>query len=211
MTLAKTERDALADLFDEMGPDVATRCEGWQSKDLLAHLLQRERHPEAIFGILTPVGKKWNAKVAEGYQARPWGELVQLYRAGAPWWSPAHVSKLDDVMNGIEFYIHHEDVRRAQPGWEPRVMSAPDIAELTRAVDSVYVRRAVKKAGPGVTAALPDGRRLELCPGDPTVVVSGEPGEILIWASRRPAAKVELTGSQQGIEALEGAGLRVGA
>jgi uncharacterized protein (TIGR03085 family) len=210
VSLAKTERAALADLFDEVGPDHPTKCEGWQTRDLVAHLLLRERRPDASLGIVTPIGRSYNAKVIEGYLARPWDEVVQMYRSGAPWWSPAHLDKVDDLMNGVEFFIHHEDVRRARPEWEPRTLSDSDTAELTKVVDSFYIKRAVKKAGIGVTVALPDGRRIELRAGDPTVVVTGEPGEILIWASGRPAAKVELTGSQQGVEALEAAGLRVG-
>ena len=38
MSLARTERAALADLFEQVGPDQPTLCEGWQTLDLLIHL-----------------------------------------------------------------------------------------------------------------------------------------------------------------------------
>ena len=47
MNLAKSERAALADLFVTLGPDQPTLCEGWDTKDLLVHLLVRERRPDA--------------------------------------------------------------------------------------------------------------------------------------------------------------------
>ena len=211
MTLAQTERAALADLFDELGPDEPTRCEGWQTGDLLAHLLIRERRPDAIPGTFLSFAKPWTTKVAAGYKALPWQEAVQMYRSGAPAWNPTHYGKIDAAANGGEMFIHHEDVRRGQPDWEPRQLDPADVAALTKMVDSVIVRSAVRKAGVGVVAALPDGQQIVLRKGEPTVVVAGEPGEVLIWASGRPAARVELTGSQQGIEALESTGLRVGA
>ena len=210
MTLAQTERATLADLFDRLGPDEPTRCEGWQTGDLLAHLLIRERRPDAAPGMFLSFAKPWAAKVAEGYKAMPWHEAVQLYRSGPPRWNPTRYGAIDEAANGGEMFIHHEDVRRGRSEWEPREFDAATSATLEKLVDSAFVRMAVRKAGVGVVAALPDGRRIVLRKGEPTVVVSGAPGEVLIWASGRPAARVELTGSQQGIEALETAGLRVG-
>jgi len=210
VTLAQTERALLADLFDDLGPDEPTRCEGWQTGDLLAHLLMRERRPDAVPGTFLSFAEPWTAKVAEGYKAMPWHEAVQMYRSGPPVWNPTRYGPVDAAANGGEMFIHHEDVRRGQPGWEPRDFDAATTETLEKLVDSAFVRMSVRKAGVGVVATLPDGRRVVLRKGEPTVVVTGAPGEVLIWASGRPAAQVELTGSQQGIEALQAAGLRVG-
>ncbi len=204
VTLAQTERALLADLFDELGPDEPTRCEGWQTGDLLAHLLIRERRPDAVPGTYLSFAEPWTAKVAEGYKAMPWHEAVQLYRSGAPVWNPTRYGPIDAAANGGEMFIHHEDVRRGQPELgAPRVRRGDTAGPREDAWTASYVRRSVRKAGVGVVAALPDGRQIVLRKGEPTVVVTGEPGEVLIWASGRPAARVELTGSQQGIEALE--------
>jgi uncharacterized protein (TIGR03085 family) len=210
VTLAQTERTLLADLLDRLGPDEPTRCEGWQTADLLAHLLIRERRPDAVPGAFVSFAEPWTAKVAAGYKAKPWTEAVQMFRSGPPVWNPTRYGPIDAAANGVELFIHHEDVRRGQPDWEPRQFDAATTATLVKSVDSAFVRMSVRKAGIGVVAALPDGAQVVLRKGEPTMVVSGEPGEVLIWASGRPAARVELTGSQQGIEALEAAGLRVG-
>jgi uncharacterized protein (TIGR03083 family) len=46
-TLARAERAALCDLFDEVGPDAPTLCAGWTTRDLAAHLVIRERRADA--------------------------------------------------------------------------------------------------------------------------------------------------------------------
>jgi uncharacterized protein (TIGR03085 family) len=50
--LAQLERSRLCDLFLEVGPDQPTLCEGWTTADLAAHLVIRERRPDAAPGIL---------------------------------------------------------------------------------------------------------------------------------------------------------------
>ena len=45
MSLASRERAALSDDLLRIGPDRPTLCEGWKTRDLLAHLLVRERQP----------------------------------------------------------------------------------------------------------------------------------------------------------------------
>ena len=31
-----------------------------------------------------------------------------------------HLEPIDELVNTVEFFVHHEDVRRAAPGWTPR-------------------------------------------------------------------------------------------
>ena len=50
--LARSERAALSELLELVGPDHPTLCEGWQSRDLLNHLLMRDRRPDS-YGDLT--------------------------------------------------------------------------------------------------------------------------------------------------------------
>lgn len=42
-THAKRERLLLADLLEAAGPDAPTLCEGWNARDLAAHVVVRER------------------------------------------------------------------------------------------------------------------------------------------------------------------------
>ena len=202
MTLAHSERAALADLFDELGPDQPTLCEGWDTQDLLIHLVIRDGRPDALAGTYVKPLKGWTDKVAAGYAERAWSELVQQYRSGPPVWNPAGWGKLDDLTNGGEMFIHHEDARRGQPGWEPRELDAASVAELEKMLGSGMSRLALRKCPVGIVAELPDGRRITLKSGEPAAVVAGEPGEIILWMSGRDAARVTFTGDDQAVSAL---------
>jgi hypothetical protein len=49
----------------------------------------------------------------------PWDKLVETVRRGPP----LLLRPFDGAMNTIEYFIHAEDVRRAQPDWTPRPLS----------------------------------------------------------------------------------------
>ena len=202
MTLAHSERAALADLFDELGPDQPTLCEGWDTEDLLIHLLIRERRPDAAAGRFVKPLEGWTKKVAVGYAGHPWPELVQDYRSGPPAWNPTGWGKLDELTNGGEMFIHHEDARRGQPGWKARALDRKSVEELEKMLGSGMSKLALRKSTVGVVAQLPDSRRIPLKSGDPTVVVSGEPGEIILWISGRDAATVSFAGDDEAIATL---------
>lgn len=51
MTAARRERRALVATFREVGPQAPTLCEGWNTTDLAAHLVVRERRLDATAGI----------------------------------------------------------------------------------------------------------------------------------------------------------------
>jgi uncharacterized protein (TIGR03085 family) len=209
MTLAQLERSELADLFAKVGPDHPTLDEGWQAQDLLVHLLIRERRPDAVPGALAtlPVLSGWSRRVGAGYASRPWAEQVQLVRSGPPRWSVFGISrKIDAVANGGEFFIHHEDLRRAAPGWAPRQLDADRTAELVRMLRSPIARRLVRRVPGGVVAELTteggptDTVRLK--DGTPTATLTGGPGEVLLWLSGRDACRVELSGDPGAVAAL---------
>ena len=50
-SIADTERAALCDLLDQLGPDAPTLCTGWTTRDLATHLYVRDRNPRAWAGI----------------------------------------------------------------------------------------------------------------------------------------------------------------
>lgn len=182
---ARAEREALADLMIELGPDAPTLCEGWATRDLAAHLVVREgRNPFKALGITIPamagVTEKAQAKAAaEDYPA-----LVERMRSGPPRGSMMHSPKLDGTINTVEFFVHHEDVRRMQPGWEPRPLDATFADELW-AKTTQFAKRLVKKSPVGVVARTDDGREATIHEGPTPVTVVGEPGEILMWLYRR--------------------------
>src|SRR5580700_2722680 len=108
------ERREICDLFVELGADAPTLCEGWQTADLAAHLVVRERRPDTGPGLVWPPLAGHTDKVRRAVKDRtPWTTLVERVRQGPP----RLLRRVDGPMNTVEFFIHVEDVRRAQAGW----------------------------------------------------------------------------------------------
>lgn len=200
-TLAATERAALADTLDTVDPGQPTLCAGWTARDLLAHLLVRERQPWASGGIVLRPLAPMTDKAMASWADVPWAEAVELFRSGPPLWSPYRVPGVDTLFNGAEHFVHHEDVRRGEPGWEPR---PPDPARdaavweiLGRTARMLYQRSPV-----GVVLRRPDGAEIAARPGDRVVTISGEPGELLLHGFGRTAVRVEVGGAEADVAAL---------
>lgn len=201
MSLAQSERAQLADLFVTLGPDQPTLCEGWDTKDLLIHLLVRERSPLGAVGNYVPPLKSFTEKSTADYAKKPWTELIDEYRSGPPVWNPFGWGPLDELANGGEMFIHHEDARRGQAGWEPRVYDAQTAAALDKMATSGLSKMALRKSTVGVVAELPT-RTVTLKAGEPVVTVTGDPGEVVLWISGRDAVRLEFAGDEAAIETL---------
>lgn len=194
MILAQRERHALADLFLTVGPDAPTLCEGWETRDLLGHLLVREGRPDAAAGgLIKPLQPRLEA-TTKAMLSNGFRDAVERLRQGPPRWSPFGLPGLDEQLNTPEFFIHHEDVRRAQgDGWEPRELSAEDEAQLWSTVKRM-ARVALLRQPRGVVLVVPDGPRAKVRAGGVVDVVTGTAGELLMWVSgRRDHARVEVT------------------
>lgn len=201
-TFAKRERLLLADLLETAGPDAPTLCEGWHTRDLAAHVVVRERRPDAAGGaLIKPLAPRLQ-KVLEEYAAKPYEELVQLIRTGPPRFSPFQLKQIDEVANTVEFYIHSEDVRRAQPDWSPRELD-PVFQETLWS----RLERIARLLGRGIPTGLvlrrPNGETAVAHRGTPVVTVTGEPSELLLFAfGRQSAARVEVDGDKDAIAKL---------
>ena len=202
MTAATAERHRLADTFLRVGPDAPTLCHPWTTRDLAAHLVVRERRPDAALGILAkPFAKytdKVQAKVAEG----DWDGLVELVRSGPPAWAPSRLEAVDRAMNTAEFFVHHEDVLRATDGWAPRQLDPELTFDLAGAL-----RRAkllVRKSPVGVVLAPTDGgTRITAKAAERSVTVSGPVGELVLWAfGRQHHAVVDYDGPADAIDTV---------
>jgi uncharacterized protein (TIGR03085 family) len=182
------ERAALADLFTELGPGAPTCCEGWTTAHLAAHLVVRERRPDALPGygfesVGLPALAAWSHRLEDQARLRtPYAEQVARFRAGPPPWSLMALPG-GRGLNTVEFVIHHEDVRRAQPGWAPRVLSRDTQDEVWGAV-ALYGRGAGGRPG-GLILRRADAVGVEKKFGEGRTVVEGEPLELLLWASGR--------------------------
>lgn len=213
MSVATDERAALCDLLDELGPDQPTLCAGWQTRDLAAHLVVREHRPDAAPGILLSAFAGHTKKVQDGYARKPWRELVDQVRGGPPVWWPTRIEAVDKLVNSIELFVHHEDVRRGQEGWTPREPDAKRDAALwaglkragkmtlRRTPVGLVLSRPVSTLAPQASLG---GESIVVKRGPDTVTVTGEPGELLLFAFGRDAVRVEFDGDQHAIAAVQG-------
>jgi uncharacterized protein (TIGR03085 family) len=116
-----------------------------------------------------------------------WDELVETVRRGPP----RLLRPFDGPMNTVEFFIHVEDVRRAQDGWVPRDIS-PELADAlwTRVGPSGMAKRV-----PATVVVTSPGRAEKQSGTGPRLTLTGDPGELTMFGSgRQSAAQVEISG-----------------
>jgi uncharacterized protein (TIGR03085 family) len=203
MGVAVDERKALCDLFAEVGPDAPTLCSGWTTRDLAAHLVVRDRRVDAMPGIVLRPFAAYTAKVQGEFAAKPWDELVELVRTGPPRWSPLSLPGLGEQVNAAEFFVHHEDVRRARPEWEPRATDPSRDAAAWRGASRVG-RMSFRRSPVGVVLRRLDGTEAHVRQGPSTVTLKGDPGELLLYAYGRDPVRIEFDGEPESVEAVKG-------
>ncbi|MEU0672573.1 TIGR03085 family metal-binding protein [Streptomyces sp. NPDC006172] len=203
-TFAKRERLLLADLLETAGPTAPTLCEGWQTRDLAAHVVVRERRPDAAGGLLIKQLASRLERTMEEFAAKPYAELIQLIRTGPPRFSPFQLKPVDEAANTVEFYVHTEDVRRAQPDWSARELDPVFQDALWSRLERT-ARLTGRSAPTGLVLRRPDGRTAVANRGTPVVTATGEPSELLLFLyGRQSAAQVDLAGDHDAITRLRG-------
>jgi uncharacterized protein (TIGR03085 family) len=223
VTYAQDERAALATLLEETGPDGPTLCEGWQTRDLVAHLVLRERRPDAAAGVIGGPLASYTARVQQQFLDRySYPQLIALFRAGPPRLSLFAIPGADDAANTVEYFVHHEDVRRAAGEWTERALDESLSQTLWKRLKGA--RMFLRSAPTGLTLATErpgdierprdterpgDGAqsgRLDMIvakQGEPSVTVTGSPAELTLWAmGRAGAANVTLDGSDEAVARL---------
>jgi uncharacterized protein (TIGR03085 family) len=190
---ARVERAALCDRLDTVGPDQPTLCAGWTTRDLAAHLVVRERRPDAAAGVVIKPLAAHGEKVRKAAAAGDFARLVDRLRHPAKL-SMAGPSAIDRMVNTGEFFIHHEDVRRGTPGWAPRDLPR-GLASALHAQVRLAGRLRLRKFPAQITLLSPDHPPVTAGGGGPQVTVTGDPGELtMFFAGRQRAANVEIDG-----------------
>src|SRR6201992_2432797 len=185
-----------------VGPEAPTLCEGWKTRDLAAHLMIREYRLDAAPGILIPFFAGHTAKVQdEVAQHTDWNELVDKVASGPPSYSPFKL--LDPLANVAEMFIHHEDVRRAQPNWQPRQL-APDLAGILGKTLPLMGRLTLSKVPGRLALRTPEGKTVLTAGRGSAVTVTGPPEELLLFSVGR-AANVEYDGDAAPVQAVRDA------
>jgi uncharacterized protein (TIGR03085 family) len=202
MNPAQSERHALCNLFLEVGPDAPTLCEGWTTRDLAAHIIVRESRPDAAGGILLKPLAAYGEKVRKGVAQREWKTLVEAIRNGPPRLSPMRLAFVDRLTNTVEFFVHLEDVRRAQSNWEPRTL-IDDLESQLRTSITQGGRLFARKSPCGLVLQITQGSAIVAKKGEPAVTVTGEVGELIMFVyGRQNQARVELSGPDELVQAV---------
>jgi uncharacterized protein (TIGR03085 family) len=192
MTAAQRERTALVETMRGAGPDAPTLCGDWNTRDLAAHLVVRERRLDATAGVLVPFLAGYTEKVQRQVtQSTDWDGLLDKVASGPPLYSPFKI--LDPVANMGEMFIHHEDVRRAQSDWEPRPLDDATVKALGRGLP-IMARLTLAKAPARVSLRTPQGKELATAGRGPGLTITGEPAELLLFISGRDAVRLEFDG-----------------
>ncbi len=150
--------------------------------------------------------------------------LIERFKDGPPRLSPFAIGRFDETVNTVEYFVHHEDVRRGVEGWTERELPAGLSDELWRRLKGsrVFLRSAptgivfaradastgvantgvadtgVANTGVTNTAAAIMGKN-----ATPSVTVTGTPAELTLWSMGRvTAAQVELSGPDEAVARL---------
>lgn len=201
--LAHSERLALCALLEDKGPLAPTLCEGWTTSDLAAHLFVRESRPWAGIGIVVPPLAGYtraamdSAKRTLGHEG-----LIRRLRSGPP----MPLKLLDDQINTTEYFVHHEDIRRAA-----------DSGEATRENDALdealwanlrrggrLLARKVRQAG--LELVSPGRGSVTVKKGSPVATMVGSPQELTLYLfGRSSVADVQFDGPEPAVEAVKAA------
>jgi uncharacterized protein (TIGR03085 family) len=190
---ARRERLALADLLADLGPDQPTLCAGWTTGDLAAHLVVRDRRPDGSAGAVIPALREHGERVRRAQLAKPYAATLAELRT-PPWWSPVSNPLVEGLTNTGEFFIHHEDARRGQPGWEPRELAAEDATALWKQA-RFRAKLALRRLQTAIRVRADGFGEVEIAGPGLVTVLSGNPGELTLFlAGRKQAARVTIEG-----------------
>lgn len=208
MGYAADQRLAFSSALLEVGPDAPTLCEGWTAYDLAAHCWVRERSGKALLGI----GSKRfehlaTREMAAAKERMGFVELATKLRE-TPRTPVTLVPGGDEAVNAAEYFIHTEDVRRANGLPRREIPDGYEVVLWRRL--PLMGKLMLRKAPVGVRLewAGSDAEPLRVKAGASTVTIVGLPSEILLFAfGRQDAADVQLIGEDASVRALREAKL----
>ncbi|MCT2088618.1 TIGR03085 family metal-binding protein [Micrococcus terreus] len=197
-------REALVEALVAAGPGHRTLCEGWQTEHLAAHIHLRETSALAAGLALKPWSGPLERRTRELGDAstgsRQYQQLVDRVARGTAGServvtrlrAAAPVRRAAQAANLLEFFVHTEDVRRAQDRWAPRRLS-DDYADVLWEELSRRARLLYRTAPTGVRLVRTPrtGRAMEgtatvvARPGEPQVTITGPTGELIMHAFGR--------------------------
>ena len=201
-SVSRVERAQLCDRLDQLGPDAPTLSGDWDTHHLVAHLRLRESSP--IGSLKSSLGKIADGAVDELVAGDDYAGLVQAVRRGPPRLSIFGTRRTDRDLNTLEFFIHHEDVRRAAVQWSARELptwAEDQIWSRTR----VFGKLLLRHQPVGIVLERADtGERSVAVKKDRPAIIKALPSELALYAyGRRAVAQVDLDGPEDVVRRLQ--------
>jgi len=206
--LARRERHELCDLALTVGEDAPTLCGDWTVKDLVAHLLVRENRPWSAAGIVVPPLSGLTERSMARMARRDFGVLVEKLRD--PGLTAYRLKPVEVAANTLEYFVHHEDIRRALPDWQPRSLDGDDLDllwKLGRGTGRLMARRV---GVPFRIRRTDTGHEVAIGKGDGPVIVSGPVGEVVLFLfGRDHVRELAFEGPPEAVAKVRGADLGI--
>lgn len=192
--LLERQRGRTCDVLAAVPPTAPSLCDAWDAHDVAIHLWMLSHDPIAWPGqacaALAPVTHRRAAKVRSQWS---YEVLIDQLRSGSAGFPCMPFDSREDHRHALgEWWMHAQDVARPNGvPQEPRDSPQEDALWLRVQAAAHSLRRRLPA---GLVLALPDGRRCEVSRGPATLVVTGDPGELMCWVyGRRSVAVVEVT------------------
>lgn len=195
-------RDALVAALYAAGPNEPTLVEEWQTQHLAAAVFLKENphhitergygsHAAARTAAITQLGEESSSrkafynlvrKIADGPEEAPTPSrpsmLSRLRRAVSP-------RKPETQNLLLHFFVHTEDVRRAQTRWAPRKLTDAYADALFEQLRD-QARKYYANAKTGYVLIRTNGERIVAKRGTAQTFVTGPAGELVLHALGRP-------------------------
>jgi uncharacterized protein (TIGR03085 family) len=146
----------------------------------------------------------YTARVQQGYLDKySYPELIAIFRSGPPRLSPFAIPGADQAANTVEYFVHHEDVRRGAAGWTERELPPGESEALWKRLKSS--RMFLRGAPTGVALTRADASAPEIVAKHAAdlVTVAGTPAELTMWSMGRvSAANVTFDGPEEAVARL---------
>lgn len=216
VSIAQSERQQLCELMLTKGPDAPTLCAGWTAFHLAAHVYLRENDPIAAAGLVIPPLKPMTERrMARLMSQTDFDELVASVAQGPGRFNPMRLPAVDEKANSLEFFVHHEDLRRGGSfPVSPRVLGDETNDRLWDAAIAMATGRLRRLRVGVLLQRVRDGRPTDeqavVATGRDPVTVLGEPGELVLWVfGREGAAEVTISGPAKSLARLRAKSLAV--
>jgi len=165
-------------------------------------MIVREYRPDASPGILIPALAGHTKSVQDKAAKDDWDSMIAKFAAGPPLYSP--LKPLDRFVNVTEMFVHHEDVRRAAPGWEPRTLGPAENKAILTPLKAM-AKRAIAKSPATVELVTTEGEQIATGGHGPAVRITGEPLELLLFTFGRAQTRLDFEGDADAVAAVKAA------